>query len=478
MKAFIINYNRLTLPKKMAEYLFECGLEPVIVDNNSDYKPLLNYYDSCPFEVIRLNHNYGHRVVWDVNLISELPDDERYIVTDSDLDLSDVPKDFLDVLNDGLNKYPEYEKCSLSLDISDLPNTHVGLLARETEKGYWDKPLDEMYFDATTDTTFGLYKVKNKTFKSLRTNKPYCAKHVPWYYDKIEDLPEDEQYYLNTYKTSTYYTRRYKERKDAKYDLVVIISYYDRPQQLNKTLKSIFAQKKNVFVVVITNEGDILNLSDFDNTDVLYVPKLGMNPEYVVNFGLSYVVDNINTNKIMLQHAECYHVGNVLSYAIEHTNKSSYISFGTYSLDKENTFNDDLDVNEMTVNVTRITGEGTNGWYNHPLYRPKGYDFCAVMSKTNWIKLNGYDERFCEGIGYGDNYLVYRVKLLGLGVEITDYPFVVHQWHYNGNKQSLHGVSNKEELINKNRVLYDKLTRENDYKAKHIYTKDLCKGTI
>ena len=38
-------YNRLTWPKKMAEFLSDTGCEVILIDNNSTYMPLL---DACP----------------------------------------------------------------------------------------------------------------------------------------------------------------------------------------------------------------------------------------------------------------------------------------------------------------------------------------------------------------------------------------------------------------------------------------------
>jgi len=206
MKVLIINYNRLTLPKNIADYVAECGLEPVFIDNNSTYGPLLEYYENCPHEVVRLNQNYGHKVVWDADILNRLEIEGEYIVTDPDLNISHIPKDFLEVLQEGLNRFPKYEKCGFSLRISDLPNTPMGHFINTTERGYWARPLDNMYFDANTDTTFCLYRTRVKSFNSLRTNEPYSAIHVPWYYGRIADLPEDEQYYFRSIGTSTYYS--------------------------------------------------------------------------------------------------------------------------------------------------------------------------------------------------------------------------------------------------------------------------------
>lgn len=207
IKALIINYNRLILPRKMADFLSDCGVTPVIIDNGSTYPPLLEYYKTCKHETYLVNSNYGHNVIWELNLLGKLNISGDYIISDSDLDICDIPKDFLSVLYRGLDTHKEYEKCGFGLRISDLPNNHLRNFVIETEKGYWDRPLDDMYFDASVDTTFSLCRSRVKVFKSLRTNEPYCAKHVPWYYSTLNDMTEDEKYYFKSIKTSTYYSK-------------------------------------------------------------------------------------------------------------------------------------------------------------------------------------------------------------------------------------------------------------------------------
>jgi len=191
---------------KMADYLHNCGVDPIFIDNASTYQPLLDYYKNCKYETVLLDHNFGHTVIWDAGILFKLGIDDEYIVTDSDLDLTGVPKDFLDVLRRGLDKYPQYEKCALSLRIDDLPNIEFSNFVRKTEGGYWTRPLDDMYFDAATDTTFSLYRTRLKSFNSIRTNIPYCARHVPWYYTDMNNISDDEKYYFKNIKTSTYYS--------------------------------------------------------------------------------------------------------------------------------------------------------------------------------------------------------------------------------------------------------------------------------
>lgn len=203
MKALIINFNRLTLPAALADWCAAHGLEPVLVDNASTYPPLLEYYHRCPYLVMHLNRNYGHKVAWipEASVLQRLNIEGRYIVTDPDLDLTGVPADFLEVMNEGLNKYKGFDKCGLSLEINDLPdNAAIQAMAQNCEARYWQKPLDKQYYYAPTDTTFALYRegVNLYSHSAIRTNRPYTARHVPWYYSYVESLPEDEQYYFKT----------------------------------------------------------------------------------------------------------------------------------------------------------------------------------------------------------------------------------------------------------------------------------------
>jgi hypothetical protein len=200
-RALIINYNRLILPLTMANWLYARDIDPVFIDNNSDYPPLLEFYKNSPYEVLQLDKNYGHMVVWmgQLQIIKQLRITGCYIVTDPDLSLEGIPDDFIDVLNRGLEKYKSYDKCALSLDIQDLPQSKEGNFIRLHEAKYWNKPLDAMYFHADTDTTLALYRPgAGYSHSAIRANKPYTAKHIPWYYTDFNLLSDEEKYYFNS----------------------------------------------------------------------------------------------------------------------------------------------------------------------------------------------------------------------------------------------------------------------------------------
>lgn len=198
VKAFIVNYNRLDLPRNMADYLAECdGVEPIIIDNNSTYPALLEYYKNCPHEVVHMDKNYGNCVVWISGILDKYNLDGNFIVTDPDLDLSQIPKDFLHVLQTGLDKHQFACKAGFGLQINDLPDTEIATLARGWEQLNWTNKIDEQFFDAPIDTTFCLCRTRLHDFKSIRADYPYVARHMPWYYSK-DNIPQDELYYFKS----------------------------------------------------------------------------------------------------------------------------------------------------------------------------------------------------------------------------------------------------------------------------------------
>jgi hypothetical protein len=203
IKAFIIMYNRLTIPKKLAESLADTGCEPILIDNGSSYPPLLEWYKNCLFKVHELKQRYGERSFWDSKLFEQY-NDEYYIVTDHDLDISDVPSDYTDKLIEGLQN-PNITKCGLSLQIDDLPDTEYSTDVKNFESKYWQEKDYLGNYIAGVDTTFAMYDRKRQTpgwdhgdkfYQATRLPKPYSAKHMPWYLNEHSlELDEEEKYY-------------------------------------------------------------------------------------------------------------------------------------------------------------------------------------------------------------------------------------------------------------------------------------------
>ena len=65
----INNRNRLTFLQELIESLEAKGYRNIfIIDNNSNYQPLLNYYESCPYKIFRLDKNIGYLALWKTNI--------------------------------------------------------------------------------------------------------------------------------------------------------------------------------------------------------------------------------------------------------------------------------------------------------------------------------------------------------------------------------------------------------------------------
>lgn len=244
--------------------------------------------------------------------------------------------------------------------------------------------------------------------------------------------------------------------------MIIVMTYYDRQFQLEKTLKSI-SNAKVIIVDDSSPEDIVLPKLNYPVEIIKTSGKNWTNPEPAYNIGLKRALDF--KEDIIIQNAECYHVGDVVGYAERNISWDNYITFSCFSLDKENTLKEH-NVHEL-LNSEGAKYKSHLSWYNHPVYRPCAFEFCAAISRENIINLNGYDERFSQGIGCGDDYLLHRVRQLGLRVEIPVNPFVVHQWH-----EDSQCPKNARQLRLKNKALLKEL-KTSEYRAKHIYTPDL-----
>lgn len=252
--------------------------------------------------------------------------------------------------------------------------------------------------------------------------------------------------------------------------VAVVITYFERQHQLTQTLLSMQASACNDFEVIIIDDCSPNDIVLPPLRYQVYVHKLCKkawhNPEPAYNIGISHALRR-GAEIIIVQNAECYHVGDVISRA-SMVQQDEYISFGCFSINERATFAEH-DIGQLVrANNFGASHDGQNAWYNHPQHRPVGYDFCAAMQASTMRALNGYDERLSDGMAYGDDYLLQRVRMLGLRFEITATPFVVHQWHYTG----LGVPENKAELVERNRILFYKLLAEHNPRAQHLYTED------
>ena len=198
---FINNRDWLTSTRRLVEHVRRLpDAVPFIVDNASTYPPLLEWYVSLrDVEVIRLEQNVGPHAPWQVK--AELRASNYYVVTDSDLDIGNIPLDVLSVLRSGLDRYPKAAKAGLSLEIDDLPDqSPLKDSVRKHELQFWTEKLSPKWWWAGIDTTFAMYRPGEgygRCYDCLRADRPYTARHLPWYMTPTTLTPEQVYFLKN-----------------------------------------------------------------------------------------------------------------------------------------------------------------------------------------------------------------------------------------------------------------------------------------
>jgi GT2 family glycosyltransferase len=254
----------------------------------------------------------------------------------------------------------------------------------------------------------------------------------------------------------------------------IVSAYHNRKSQLINTLKSIKKSEEisnTEFIVVddCSDESERIEdlMNEFNFLKVIRLEKKDKwyhNPCVPFNEGIKEAKGDV----IMLQNPECLHMGDIIKYVKENINDQNYITFSTYAIDQNKTqkiSNLDLDNINIEDGIKNIIGEfrmigftqeGEEAWYNHSFCRPSYYHFVSAITKKNMDELGGFDERYAEGHAFDDDELLFRIKLMGLNLQIINEPMSIHQWHYTN--------LNKDEILIKkayrNQHLYDNITRK------------------
>ncbi len=244
--------------------------------------------------------------------------------------------------------------------------------------------------------------------------------------------------------------------------VVIVMTYYDRLALLKNTLDSFTYTKATDFEVVIVDDASPSPIPALEYKFPIHIIRLARklcpNTSPLHNMAFYHALC-LGADIVLIQNAECYHWGDVISEALKVT-EENYLAFGAYSLGKE-----EQPCNEVIKDrIVEFTGD--SGWYNHSVYRPHGFHFCTAITIANLKKLNGFDERLYAGVAFEDNMFVHQIKNLGLRIDFIDRPMVFHQWHYN------QGLS-REELVLQNQNVWLELEKETGYRGVHTLTPDL-----
>lgn len=202
----INNFNRLTMLKELIESLTSRGYSRIVIlDNQSTYPPLLRWYDSCPYEVIRLPRNFGFKALWKYAPARKRFCSDYYIYTDADVRLSpECPADVVERMFHILkHERRKAFKIGPSIRITDLPDqySHKQEVVNFESK-YFTEEVEvdgTKLYRAPIDTTFALYRPRiglsrRVSLEAYRMAEPYSILHLPWY-QRSACLSEEDAFY-------------------------------------------------------------------------------------------------------------------------------------------------------------------------------------------------------------------------------------------------------------------------------------------
>ena len=200
---FIQNFNQLSYLRKQIAWLLRAGYRNLIViDNNSTYPPLLEYYadmtSRSAIRLVRRDKTGGKFALWDEEILARFDVVGPFVYTSSDV-VPDAccPFDIVSHLAALLRENPQIAKAGPALRIDDLPEHYrFRTEADVLERRFWNAPVAEGVYLARIDTTFALYRpgAPFASSPALRTGWPYLARHEPWYADAASPS-EEELYY-------------------------------------------------------------------------------------------------------------------------------------------------------------------------------------------------------------------------------------------------------------------------------------------
>jgi len=252
----------------------------------------------------------------------------------------------------------------------------------------------------------------------------------------------------------------------------VVITYYNRPRQLSLTLETISQSKlRDELEIVCVDDGSspdqkaetVLKTSglNFNYTYIDKKDKTWINPCVAYNMGFRKAIGEV----IIIQNAECFHVGDLVEYSYKHT-QGNYLVYSCKNV-KEPEMNqlqkkrNNRGLFDQHVNLLR---NQRGSWYNHPINNPRKYHFTSSISKENLKALSGFDERYAAGYCFDDDEFLVRVERSPFPLIMVppDDVFSVHQWH----PSSLPKLGNQDPLWKRNHNLFKSVTlKETQWKA-------------
>lgn len=223
MQAFICNYNKHVSFVCLLRWMQSLPsiTKITVVDNGSDYAPLLSFYDSLVNSSVTVIRKETGDHLSPAHEIRTVVGNDSFVYTDADLiPYLNTPVDIIEKCQQVLDSDFRLVKVGPGLAIHDLPRSSPFTSSiQHSEQLLLKQPLcNNLARKAYIDTTFAVYRSMSSfgvIGPAARLNAPYLLKHVDWYEDP--DNPTDEyRHYLKTAKSCATFAelvRGYRRQK-------------------------------------------------------------------------------------------------------------------------------------------------------------------------------------------------------------------------------------------------------------------------
>jgi hypothetical protein len=195
-----------------------------------------------------------------------------------------------------------------------------------------------------------------------------------------------------------------------------LMPYYDREYHLTSTLRSFlikYSERKDFEIIVVEDYKNILNEDHHKKllnviNDKNFIP---LKIKHLQNFGKIVFSPTILFNQgakessgeiLVITNPECYHETNILKGFDEEfaINKNIYVICACQSVNMQ--YN--TSVNEDGSTHKEPTGfYHFEQWYQHSVYNNRRLNFCSAITKENYFKIGGFDEKYADGIAFDDD---------------------------------------------------------------------------
>lgn len=218
MKCYLTVFEELTWMSRMAEQCTALGLEVILTINGKDWPPLDEWLKTCPYQLIFMDHNAGCYGYFNGKKYEQ--EEEPFILSDSDLDLTGLPLDVITRLTHALELNTDVVKAALSLRIDDVSKDYVlydAVMMYESKMRNEERPGD--CYLAPTGATFAMYdpsrNIGTEFYRAVRLKEPYTVRHEPWYLD-VDDLSDELLHYFSKCNNVVYYGHKLRDHIKAR----------------------------------------------------------------------------------------------------------------------------------------------------------------------------------------------------------------------------------------------------------------------